>query len=280
VNYAKDNNSFLVYLYDWNQSNDQTNSLILCSIHNSNSELEINRINSGEFGYILDVVSKNDSLFILESDYLFFYIIKNKEYILNKKLAYRKFANIDQIFKLNDESLLLANSYNCSQSKFWKVFDKIRFYTLDLNTWKIKRVKKIKTKPNIGMLYAYNSGHQWIDTRYNKILLADPMDLKLTIYNDDFQLIRKIQLERSTICSTKDSLEKYFDTPFLKHTRFNPKERIMKLRETNAYYFERIEKVFFASDDLIGISKTLPSLKQNERQLLFYSILLDQIVYE
>lgn len=278
-NFVKNDKVFNAYIADWDQSHDRIKSLSLISFDSTYCKYITHSIQADNISYILDMVQLNDSIFVLGFDSIFLYIKKGNNYILNYSVPHLGKLDFDKIFLLNNKTLLLANTYNSYIDKRWRKFDKLRFYTLNLTDMKIDGKQKIPSKRDIGMLFSYNSSCQWVDTRNSKIVIADPINLEFKVYTDEFKLTDEVCLKRETSTSTRDSLEKYFSGRFLRKTKYYPKSRIKKLQEIKAFSYERIEKIFFASDDIIGISKTSPTIDKNQRQIIYYSLKMRTILF-
>ena len=280
IYFVKDKDKIVVSHTNESLVEDKTNNLGIIEISGPTHEVAEFKVPYHAESLILDIAQVNDSLFILSYEKISFFKKKGETYELISEFFYRKRFDItiDRIFYLKPNTLLLASEYNFYQNGKNGYFDKLRFYTLEID--KMKRIKKIPFEFDIGigMLYTYYNFHQWIDILNGHIVIADPLNSEIKLFDTDFKNYKNISIPNQN-SGTADTLRKYFTNAFLKETLINPKQRIHLLDDIHAEDLEYIEKIFFITDDIIGISKTQPDLTEKSRMLYYFDLKTDSFIY-
>lgn len=264
--------------YAINGINDSLTSIYLIEVVPNTMTIIQDTINLAANERVKDMAHFENDIYILGRDDIYVLNGYYGDSINVSQITYSNKYKVDEIFILNKEKLLMASTYIGHYKENNQVFGSIKLFAYDQHTKCV--TDSLSVNIDYGMLYTYNSSTQLLDVKDNRIVLANPVDLTLKIYTESFDEVKEIALPKSTPSSTRDSLRKYFSDEFLYPTKVNSKGRIYRLKESGAFSWERIEKVFFITNDIIGISKTLPGLLETQRQIIHYSQKHDSIVYD
>ena len=209
-----------------------------------------------------------DKLLLLHVDGFVLIYRKNKKgkYILKETLTIkgRKFSVISL---LDADNVLLMNSYNAYNEK--KLYDDFALLVFNLKTRKVVYNKEMDLGK--GMLLSHFSSTVPIESKKDKIAVAHPTLPFIYIYNDKLEPIDTVSAQFTNIISIDSIINAVFTDSFLERNKTNPKEKIRIIEEKKIDNMERIEKVFWLNDDILGYTIRQPLLPR-ERRFVFYSI--------
>jgi hypothetical protein len=204
-------------------------------------------------------VMDNEKLLLLHVDGFLVVYKKNKKgnYIF-KEILNIKGRGFNTISLLDSENVLLANSYNSYNKE--KLYDNYALCVFNLRTKKIIHSKKMDMGK--GILLSHASVAFSIESKKDKIAMAHPTLPFIYIYND--------KLEPIDTVSVDSVINSVFTDSFLKRNRTNPKAIIETILDKKIDQMERIEKIFWLSDDTLGYTIRQPLSR--ERMFVFYSV--------
>ncbi len=192
---------------------------------------------------------------------------KNKKgnYVLKETLNIqgRKF---DIVSLLDAENILLMNGYNWYNEK--KLYDNYALLVFNLQTKKVVYQKEIDLGK--GILLSYFSSTVTIENKKDKIAVAHPTLPFIYIYNSKLEPIDTVYAQFQDAIAVDSVINTVFTDSFLELNRTNPKGIIQIIDDKKINQMERIEKVFWLNDDILGYTIRQPFSR--EWMFVFYSI--------
>ena len=212
-------------------------------------------------------VISNEKLLLLYSSNQLLVYEKNKKgnYVFKETLTI-KGRDFDKISLIDDETVLLANSYNFYTGE--KLYDN---YALCAYNSRTKKAYQIEMDLGKGILLSHFATTELIESKKDKIAVAHPTLPFVYIYNSKLQAIDTVYASFQSTISVNSVINTVFTDSFIEQNRFNPKtiiETIEKKKKIDQ--MERIEKVFWLSDDILGYTIRQPF--SDARMFVFYSI--------
>lgn len=231
----------------------------------SRIEIKNKKLDGGGSWYKSAFVSK-EMLLLLHVDGFLMVYKKNKKgkYTLKETLKI-KGRNFNIVSMLDAENILLANSYNYYDKE--KLYDNYAMFVYNLPTNKVTYEKEIDLGK--GILLAHYSLTS-MENRKNKLAVAHPTLPFIYIYNEKLEPIDTIYAQFHNSVSADSIINSEFTDSFLERHRTHPKEIIRIIREKKINEMERIEKVFWLSDDIVGYMIT--QAFSEEKIFVFYSV--------
>ena len=191
---------------------------------------------------------KNKLYLYCSDGYIRIFNHTNEKFRLKKKIyarsPYRKFESITVV---NDSIILLMNGYNFKYEPVSK-HDNYAMRIFDIKNNKIVADKEIDLGKGIEL--AYYSRYSLIESNGKNILLAHPTRPEIYIFNLNLQCTDTIHC-RFTTHVNYDSIVNTLLTESLMHP-YNTYGRIQFFQNSDILDYEKIEKVFFISNDIIG----------------------------
>ena len=240
----------------------------------SKMELKNRGLDGGGSAYKSAVMS-NKKLLLLHVDGFLLVYIKNKKgnYILKETLTI-KGKHFNTISLLDDENVLLMNSYNYYNEE--KLYDNYVLCVFNLPTKKVVYSKEMDLGK--GILLSHFSSTVLIESKKDKIAMAHPTLPLVYIYNDKLNPIDTIYAQFQDSISVDSVINTVFTDSFLERNRTRPKEIIETIENGKINQMERIEKVFWLSDDIVGY--IIRQAFSQERRFVFYSIAEKRELYD
>lgn len=222
----------------------------------------------GGGNWYMSAVMSNEILLLLHVDGYLVVYEKNKKgkYIFNKILNIGA-GNYSAISLLDNENVLLVNDYNCYTEK--KLYEDYALSVLNLQTKNV--IHHLEMDLGKGILFSYFSSTKLIESKKNKIAVAHPTLPFIYIYNEKLEPIDTIHAPFQHAVSVDSVINTVFTDSFIKRNRTNPKEIIDAIDNGKIDQMERIEKVFWLNDDIIGYTICQPFSKW-ARIFVYYSI--------
>lgn len=209
-------------------------------------------------------------LLLLHVDGLLVMYKKNKKgnFALKKTLNIRKQVGMsfDGISLLNAENIVLMNTYN-SYSKE-KLYANYALCIYNLPTKRVTYQKEMNLGK--GILFSHFSLTSLMESKNEKIAVAHPTLPFICIYNNHLNAIDTISVQFQDTISVDSVINAIFTDSFLERNRARPKVIIETIEKEKINQMERIEKVFWLSDDIVGY--TIRQAFSTARFFVFYSI--------
>ena len=208
-------------------------------------------------------VMSNEKLLLLHIDGYLVVYEKNKKgnYILKETLNIKN-RNYKTVSFLDNQTVLLANFYNFYNEE--RMFDYYSLCIYDLRTKKVLRA--IEMDLGKGIFFSHFATTFLIESKKDKIAVAHPSLPFIYIYNDKLEPIETIRASFQSAFS----VDSVINATFPDSLRFNNNEIINTIMEKKIEQMERIEKVFWVSDDILGYTVRQPF--SWARMFVFYSI--------
>jgi hypothetical protein len=212
-------------------------------------------------------VMDNKILLLLHVDGYIVVYIKNKKgnYDLKETLNI-KGRNFNTISLLDTEKILLMNSYNYYTKE--KLYDDYVLCIFNLRTKEVTH--QVKVDLGKGILLSHFSSTVLMESKKNKIAVAHPTLPFIYIYNEKLEPIDTIYTKFQHTVSVDSVINTAFSDSFLEHNRMRPKEIIETIEKKKIDQMERVEKVFWINDDILGYTIRQPF--SDARMFVFYSI--------
>ena len=178
-----------------------------------------------------------------------FKLNKNNEFELETKINLTKeknFRNADDIFLLNEHTLLLGASYIYSE------FKKIGLASINI---KKKRIEKTITF-DINE-YEFRFSHypkQWIAVSNNSIAVSRPFAQFIDLFDSNLDKIKEINIRRLNLDIAEKEFHAKIDTTYLNKNVHNPKNIMDYFDKNKILDLRRIEKISFLNTNELLIS--------------------------
>ena len=223
-------------------------------------------LDGGGFWYESAAMSNKMLLLYHVNGYLVIYEKNKKEnYVLTRVI------NVGQLYSvvslLDNENILLINDYNGYTEK--KLYANYALDVLDLQKKEITYSKEMDLGK--GILLSHFNEVALIESKKNKIAVAHPTLPFIYIYNEKLEPIDTIHAQFQQTISVDSVINAVFTDSFITLNRTNPKEIIETIDEKKINKMERIEKVFWLNDDILGYTICQP-YSQRAKIFVFYSI--------
>jgi hypothetical protein len=231
----------------------------------SKIEIKNTKLKGGGSWYKSAFVS-NEILLLLHVDGFLMLYEKNKKgnYTLKKTLNIEG-IRFDLVSMLDAENILLMNCYNWYTEE--KLYDDYAMLVYNLPTGKVTYEKRIDLGK--GILLAHYSLTS-MESRKNKIAVAHPTLPFIYIYNENLEPVDTIYAQFHSSVSADSLINSEFTDSFLERHQTQPKEIIHVIRDKKIHEMERVEKVFWLSDDIVGY--TIKQAFSEKRMFVFYSV--------
>jgi hypothetical protein len=167
---------------------------------------------------------------------------------------------------LDSENIILINSYNYYNEK--KLYNNYALCIYNLRTKKI--VHLIEKDLGKGILLSHFSATFTIENKKDKIAMAHPTLPLIYIYNDKLDIIDTLIVQFKDTVSVDSVINSVFTDSYLELNRPYVKEIIQTIEDKKINQMERIEKVFWLSDDILGYTVRQPF--SMAREFVFYSL--------
>ncbi|MDR1181382.1 MAG: hypothetical protein LBL13_05350 [Bacteroidales bacterium] len=224
----------------------------------------------GGGAWLKSAVMSDEQLLLLHVDgFLIVYKKDKKEnFVLKETLNIGKQIGRDfnTISLLDSENVLLTSSYNYSTEK--KLYDNYALCIYDLQRKEV--VRQIEMDLGKGMLLSHFSTTIIIESKKNKIAVAHPTLPFIYIYNDKLIPIDTLSVQFQDTLSVDSVINAVFPDSFLELNRLYPKEIIQTIEDKKINQMERVEKVFWLTEDILGYIVRQPFSKA--RMFVFYSL--------
>ena len=221
-------------------------------------------LDGGGSWYKSAVMSDKKLLLLHVDGYLIIYEKDKKgNYALKKTLNIRG-RDFKMLSLLDNETILLANSYNGYDKD--KLHDNYALCVYNLQTNKIPYYAEMDLGK--GILLSHIGTTVLIESKKDKIALAHPTLPFIYIYNENLKPIDTVHVQFQHALSIDSVINTVFSDSYLE--RINPKDIIQTINDGKIDDMERIEKVFWLSDDVLGYTIQQPF--SQARMFVFYSL--------
>jgi len=210
----------------------------------------------------------NENLLLLHVDGFLVVYKKNKKgnYVLKETLNIGT-GKYGVVSLLDNETVLLMNDYNYYTEK--KLYANYALCVFNLQTKEILYSKEMDLGK--GILFSHFNSTALMESKKNKIAVAHPTLPFIYIYNEKLEPIDTIHARFQQIVSVDSVINAVFTDSFIERNRFNPGLIIETIENGKIDKMERIEKVFWLSDDIVGYTICQPYSRW-ARIFVFYSI--------
>lgn len=223
-------------------------------------------LNGGGDWYSSAAMSEKKILLLHGDGYIVVYKKNKKGNYTFKETLTMKGRSFNTISLLDDENVLLMNNYNYYTEE--KLYDDYVLCVFNLRTKKVVNYTILDLGK--GILLSHFSSTVLIESKKDKIALAHPTLPFIYIYNDSLNPIDTIYAQFHDTLSVDSVINAVFSDVFIKRNRTNPKEIIETILDRKIDQMERIEKVFWINDDILGYTICQPFSRA--RMFIFYSI--------
>jgi hypothetical protein len=242
----------------------------------SRMQLKNSGLDGGGAWYKSAVIAEEKLLLLHVDGFLVLYE-KNKKgnYVLKGKINIEKQTGryFGTISWLDSETILLMNSYDSYNQK--ALYDNYALCTYNLSTKKIIVQKEIDVGK--GILLSYFSSTVTMESKKDKIAVAHPTLPLIYIYNDKLNPIDTVYAQFQDTISIDSVVNTIFSDSFLELNRYNAKGIVQIIDEKKINQLERIEKVFWFTDDILGYTIRQPF--SEARVFVFYSFTEKREIY-
>ena len=259
-------NAFNLLFYSSENKKQNFELLILKDTSISKMEIKNKGLDGGGSWYQSAFISDKELLLLHVDGFLVVYKKNKKENFVFKETLNIKGRNFNKISMLDAENVLLMNTYNFYNEK--KLYDDYVLCVLNLWTKKVVYQKNIDLGK--GILLSHYSSTSTIESKKDKIAIAHPTLPFIYIYNDKLNSIDTIYVQFHDTISVDSVINAVFTDSMLELNKTNPKEIIQIIENKKIDQMERIEKVFWLSDDILGY--TIRQAFSRERLFVFYSV--------
>ena len=232
------------------------------------SRIEIkNRGLDGGGSWYKSAAMLNEKLILLHVDGFLLVYKKNKRgnYSLKETLNI-KGRHFNKISFLDSETIILMSYYNWYNEE--KLYNNYALCVFDLRTKKVTYQKEIDLGK--GILLSHFSSTVSMESKKDKIAVAHPTSPLIYIYDNKLNLIDTIYAQFQDTISVDSVINAAFPDAFLERNKTYAKEIIETIEKGKINQMERIEKVFWLSDDILGYTIRQPF--SSARMFVFYSI--------
>lgn len=223
----------------------------------------------GGGAWIQSVAISDNQLVLYHVDGIIVLYQKNKKgnYVLKEKINIGTQIKESSIISfLDSENIILMNDYNYYTEK--KLYDNYAICIYNLKSKKV--VHQIELDLGKGILLSHYGLGSSIESKKDKIAVAHPTLPYIYIFNDNLNPIDTIHAQFQDKISVDSVVYAIFTDSFIEDNRFNPKGIIKTIEDKKIDQMERIEKVFWLNDDIVGYTIRHPFSKA--RIFVFYSI--------
>ena len=262
---VQSDNSFNFLFYSVKNKKQDFELLTLKDTAISRIPIKNKKLDGGGSWYQSAFISDNKLLLLHVDGYLVVYEKNKKGNFVFKKTLTIKGEKYNIVSLLDNETVLLANSYNGYTEK--KLYNDYVLCTYNLKT---KELYHIEMDLGKGILLSHFATTFLIESKKDKIALAHPTLPFIYIYNDKLEPIDTVYVQFKDSISVDSVINAVFSDDFIKLNRTRPKEIIQTIEDKKIDQLERIEKIFWLSDDVLGYTIRQPLSK--ERMFVFYSI--------
>jgi len=212
-------------------------------------------------------VIDNEKLLLLHVDGYLVVYKKNKKgnYILKETLNIKN-RDFNAISLLDSENILLMNDYNYYTEK--KLYNDYALSIFNLQTKKIIQSKEVDLGK--GILLSHFSSTVLIESKKDKIAVAHPTLPFIYIYNEKLEPIDTVYVQFQDTVFVDSVINTVFFDSYLERNKTNPKGIIQIIEEKKIDQMERIEKVFWINNDILGYTIRQPFLRA--RIFVLYSM--------
>ena len=212
-------------------------------------------------------VMSNEILLLHGGNFLVIYK-KNKKgnYVLKERINItdRKFSTISL---LDSETILLVSDYNYYNAE--KLYANYDLCVFNLRTKETLYSKEMDLGK--GILLSHFNEVALIESKKNKIAVAHPTLPFIYIYNEKLEPIDTVYAQFQQTESVDSVINAIFTDSYLERNRIYAKEIIEMIEKNKIHQMERIEKVFWITDDILGYTICQPYSRW-ARIFVFYSI--------
>jgi hypothetical protein len=260
-------NNFNLLFYS--EKKDRQNFELLTIKGTSISKMKVkNKGLDGGGSWYMSAVMSNEILLLFHVDgYLVVYEKNKKGKYIFKKILNIGTGKYSTISLFDNENVLLVNDYNYYTEK--KLYNDYALSVLNLQTKNVTH--HLEMDLGKGILLSHFNATALIESKKNKIAAAHPTLPFIYIYNEKLEPIDTVYVQFQQSVSVDSVINSVFTDSFIKLNRTKPKEIIETIEKKEIHQMERIEKVFWLSDDIVSYTICQPYSKW-ARIFVFYSV--------
>jgi len=260
-------NNFNFLFYPIKNKNQNFELITLKDTVISKMEIKNRRLDGGGSWYTSAAMSDKHLLLLHVDGFLVIYEKNKKGNYAFKETLNIKGIKFNIISFLDAENLLLMNDYNRYNET--KLYDDYALCVFNLRTKKVIHDKEIDLGK--GILFSHFASTLLMESKKNRIAVAHPTLPFIYVYNDKLESIDTVFVKFQDAISVDSAINAVFTDLFIEQNRFNPGLMIETIENKKINQMERIEKVFWLNEDILGYTVCQP-FSQWARIFVFYSL--------